>query len=222
MRLGELLTKIAIVVTGWSFMKEHMLSTNVAAMIVVVALILSLGRDQNLRSRGIVRMMPNYGSIWLLSMALLHFTVWACGKFINFIILDPLRCTSIASLTALVYSTYGVLCETAVRKTYCMVFNCGEGELDRVQGRTYGTASYEDHEETDDWDAESYWDDEDGLDSEEESEPAVVRKKVCGQCRAIIDWESSRCWGCGEWQHNQRTIDVECVPCRRLSDGRDC
>jgi len=212
MLFGEFLTKVAIVVTCWSFMKEGMLSLNMASALVLVFLILSLGRDQNLRRRGIVRMMPNYGTIWLLSMSLLHVTVWACGKFINFSILDPLRCTSIASLTALVYSTYGVLCETAVRKTYCMVFNCGEGELDRVQGRTYGTATHEDHEETDDWEAEDGWDDEDGWDSEEESEHAVVRKRVCGQCRAIIDWEASRCWGCGEWQHTQRTIDVESVP----------
>lgn len=75
--MGELLTKIAIVISGVSTARVGFLSPMAAALMVVVGLILSFLRDHRLRTRGRwmretgePRMLPTFGIMWVLSVLL--------------------------------------------------------------------------------------------------------------------------------------------------------
>ena len=209
--VGELLTKVAIVGTGWSFCREGLLSFKVAAASVCAGLLLSFGRDQNLRNRGIVRLVPNFGYVWAASMILLLSTLWLVEVLIGTAIITSVRATAIASICAIVYSVYATTCEAAARQVFRWMFNCDDGELDRVTGRREDTSSYDysDHEYD-----EEYEDDSDD-DSDYDAEPrSVIVKKVCKHCNAIVDWEATRCWSCGHSckvnppDHNLNVIEV--------------
>ena len=182
--VGELLTKIAIVGTGWGFYHEGLLSFKVAAASVCAGLLLSFGRDQNLRNRGIVRLVPNFGYVWAASMILLLSTLWLVQVLVGTAIITSVRATAIASICAMAYSVYATTCEAAARQVFRWMFNCDDGELDRVTGRREDTASY-------DYNGYEYEDDSDI------EEPDVGEKKFCDKCEAIIDLDATRCWTCG-------------------------
>jgi ribosomal protein L40E len=183
--VGELLTKIAIVGTGWGFYREGLLSLKVAAASVCAGLLLSFGRDQNLRNRGIVRLVPNFGYVWAACMIMLLSTLWAVEVLVGTAIITSVRATAIASICAMAYSVYATTCEAAARQVFRWIFNCDDGELDRVTGRREDTSSYD------------YSDDDEYEDDSDIEEPDVVEKKFCDKCEAIIDLDATRCWTCG-------------------------
>ena len=197
--VGQLLTKVAIVGSGWGFYREGLLSFKVAAASVCAGLLLSFGRDENLRNRGIVRLVPNFGYVWAASMILLLSTLWAVEMLVGTAIITSVRATAIASICAMAYSVYATTCEAAARQVFRWMFNCDDGELDRVTGRREDTAShdYSGHEYDEECEDDSYDDgcDDCGYDNEPRS---VVMKKVCKHCNAIVDWEATRCWSCGK------------------------
>jgi len=197
--VGELLTKIAIVGTGWGFYHEGLLSFKVSAASVCVALLLSFGRDHNLRNCGIVRLVPNFGYVWAASMIMLLSTLWAVEMLVGTAIITSVRATAIASICAITYSMYATTCEAAARQVFRWMFNCDDGELDRVTGRREDTVSYDysGHEYDDEYEDDS---DDDGCDDcGYDDEPrSVVVKKVCKHCNAIVDWDANHCWSCGK------------------------
>jgi ribosomal protein L40E len=219
--VGELLTKIAIVGTGWGFYHEGLLSFKVSAASVCVALLLSFGRDQSLRSRGIVRLVPNFGYVWSASMIMLLSTLWAVEMLVGSALITSVRATAIASICAIAYSVYATTCEAAARQVFRWMFSCDEAELDRVTGRSHVQPSYPRYYEQ----SSSYDDDyyegcgcscEYGCDVEE---PDVLEKKFCDKCDAIIDLDATRCCSCGYSYVNVPRITVNgslCVP-RRMT-----
>jgi len=209
--VGELLTKIAIIGSGWGFYREGLLSFKVAAASVCAGLLLSFGRDHNLRNRGIVRLVPNFGYVWAASMILLLSTLWLVEVLVGTAIITSVRATAIASICAVAYSAYATTCEAAARQVFRWIFSCDDGELDRVTGRREDTTSYDYSD--DEYDDGSEYEYED--DSNDDNEPrSVVMKKVCTHCNAIIDWEATRCWSCGNRckvnppDHNLNVIEV--------------
>jgi hypothetical protein len=193
--VGELLTKVAIVGTGWGFYGEGLLSFKVAAASVCVGLWLSFYRDQNLRNRGIVRLVPNFGYVWAASMILLHAALWVGEMLSGTAIITSVRATAIASICAIAYSVYATTCEAAARQVFRWMFNCDDGELDRVTGRREDTVSG-DHTD-DEYDEDSQYEYEDDSDDDYGSR-SVVMKKVCKHCNAIVDWDANHCWSCGK------------------------
>jgi ribosomal protein L40E len=223
--VGELLTKIAIVGTGWGFYHEGLLSFKVSAASVCVGLLLSFGRDQSLRNRGIVRLVPNFGYVWAACMIMLLSTLWAVEMLIGTAIITSVRATAIASICAIAYSVYATTCEAAARQVFRWIFSCDEAELDRVTGRSQGISSdypryYEESEDCDDDYYEGC-----GCSCEydcdiEESE--VLEKKFCDKCDAIIDLDATRCWSCG-YSYNVSNTGLSVVNAPRITvNGSQC
>jgi hypothetical protein len=198
--VGELLTKIAIVGSGWGFYREGLISFKVAAASVCAGLLLSFGRDQNLRNRGIVRLVPNFGYVWAASMILLLTALWAVEMLVGTAIITSVRATAIASICAMAYSVYATTCEAAARQVFRWIFSCDDGELDRVTGRREDSSSYDysddEHDDESDDDYREGCNHEYDYDCDSE-EPDVVEKKFCDKCEAIIDLDATRCWTCG-------------------------
>jgi ribosomal protein L40E len=121
-------------------------------------------------------------------MIMLLSTLWAVEMLVGTAIITSVRATAIASICAITYSVYATTCEAAARQVFRWIFNCDDGELDRVTGRREDTASY-------DYSGHEY-DDEYEDDSDIE-EPDVGEKKFCDKCEAIIDLDATRCWTCG-------------------------
>jgi len=76
---GEFLTKLAIVVTGIVFTTTGFVNPVIAFLLTGLALILSFNRDSYLRTFGSYlrltgkpRMLPTLGTLWLISMLILH------------------------------------------------------------------------------------------------------------------------------------------------------
>lgn len=61
--MGEIITKIALVVFGVSLYKEGIMSASYATIFAATLLVLNFIRDLNLRYRQAVRMIPGYG-VW--------------------------------------------------------------------------------------------------------------------------------------------------------------
>jgi len=196
--VGELLTKVAIVGTGWGFYGEGLLSFKVAAAFVCVGLWLSFYRDQNLRNRGIVRLVPNFGYVWAASMILLLSTLWLVEMLVGTAIITSVRATAIASICAMAYSVFATTCEAAARQVFRWIFSCDDGELDRVTGRREDTATDDYGDEDDEYEEDDDEYEEDEEDDSDDDKPSAVMKKVCKHCNAIVDWEATRCWGCGK------------------------
>ncbi len=68
--IGELLSKIAIIVTFIMLAKVGFVSLVAAALGAAFGVLLSFLRDANLRKRGIVRRLPTLGWVWPTWLAL--------------------------------------------------------------------------------------------------------------------------------------------------------
>ena len=223
--VGELLTKIAIVGTGWGFYHEGLLSFKVSATSVCVGLLLSFGRDQSLRNRGIVRLVPNFGYVWAASMIILLSTLWAVEMLVGTAIISTVRATAIASICAIAYSVYATTCEAAARQVFRWMFSCDEAELDRVTGRSHVQPSvYPRYYEQPSGYEDDYYEGcgcscEYGCDVEE---PDVSEKKFCDKCEAIIDLDATRCWSCG-YSYNVSNTGLSVVNAPRITvNGSQC
>lgn len=142
MTFGELLTKIAIVATAWSTWKSGLFVERTAIVFAATLLLLSFFRDSNLRRRGIVRMVPTFGSVCLASVAMFLFLTegyrWAC----HLVFMKPEESIMGGCWTALAVQCIAVFCEASTRRTFDYVCGTDEGYFDRIQGRSYNRGQH--------------------------------------------------------------------------------
>jgi hypothetical protein len=140
MTFGELLTKLAIIATAWSTWKSELFVSRTAIIFAVVLLLISFWRDANLRQRGIVRMLPPFGPVCVLSVAMFLFlTEVVCHWLCDSVFMKPEESVMGGCWTALGVQCITVACEAANRRAFNYLFGWDEGEFDRIQGRSYGT-----------------------------------------------------------------------------------
>lgn len=137
MTFGELLTKVAIVVTAWSTWKSELFVSRTAIIFAGVLLLLSFLRDANLRVRGIVRMAPTFGSVCLASVAIFLFLTegyrWAC----HLVFMKPEESIMGGCWTALGVQCITMMSEAGTRRAFDYMCGTDEGYFDRIQGRSY-------------------------------------------------------------------------------------
>lgn len=142
MTFGEFLTKLAIIATAWSTWQSELFVPRTAIVFAVVLLLFSFFRDANLRQRGIVRMVPTFGSVCVASVALfLGLTEgyrWAC----HLVFMKPEESIMGGCWTALGVQCLTVMCEATTRRGFDYVCGTDEGHFDRIQGRSYGQQQY--------------------------------------------------------------------------------
>lgn len=98
--IGEALTKIVIAATGIVFATTGILNPVVAFLFVSATLVLSFQWDRYVRSHGSYlqltgkpRMLPTFGTIWLMSMFMLHPLVFLIQSASGSLFLSPAHVT---------------------------------------------------------------------------------------------------------------------------------
>ena len=139
MTFGEFLTKLAIIATAWSTWKSELFVFRTAIIFAVVLLLLSFWRDANLRQRGIVRMLPPFGVVWLMSTAgfltLTHGIGWLAESYL----MKWHESVMGGSWLAMFVQCIAMMTEAGNRRAFNYLYGWDEGEFDRIQGRSYGT-----------------------------------------------------------------------------------
>jgi hypothetical protein len=127
--MGEMLTKLAIVFTGISFVKTDYMSSLFGFAFVIIGLICSFARDASFKESNTRRMLPGYGAIW--------FIAWIGASvffgFINSILsateMNSTEITVLASVVAMLVRFVCVFCEGSVKGIFSM-FGANNSHLD--------------------------------------------------------------------------------------------
>lgn len=117
--MGEIITKIALVVFGVSLYKAGILSSHFATIFTVALVVLNFLRDINLRYRQAIRMMPGYG-IWFFAAFFIIFpTNAALKKLIGMESwgFSHWEAVAAAGILSMLFRAYMIACESVSRWT---------------------------------------------------------------------------------------------------------
>lgn len=133
MSFQELLTKLSIVCLGISAVKSNVMSAKTAIIFTVALVVVSFIRDENLRSRRVIRMQPSYGVWFVISyLTLLPFMIlikWiTCSDF-----LKPWETVYAAATISMGFRIFLIFCEGATRLICSKLFGFDNQRLDAVQ-----------------------------------------------------------------------------------------
>jgi hypothetical protein len=171
-RFSEFLSKVAIVVTVWSTWAIGGWSTTTAVIVASVALVLSLLRDANLRTRGIKRMAPTLGVFWVWNMIAWHSFVGS----LNWILY---QCDSLDGFLPPMAITVGAGWCALFLDLVCIVI---EGGTSRAIDYAFGQTQ-EDSTTT--------------MDQSPQPQPVEVVEIQCPRCGNHNPWGTTVCQYCG-------------------------
>lgn len=121
MKTNEMLTKIALVISGLAFWYNGYLGFVSAFLITSFLVFISFARDASLRKRGLERMGVNYGQLWLIACFLLFSLIAAINAAIGgHWILKPAEIIIGASLVSAfvnAWCIFGEFCGEVVSNT---------------------------------------------------------------------------------------------------------
>ena len=144
----EVITKIAIFTTFWMstytlFREKPFLSWQMASLLGSILIWISFARDAQLRERGVIRIVPNYGANWLLvNIVMLPLLFWGycmVGRL-------PISITEAVfthALVALLFYCRVTIIESWARIGSMLISGEKEDYHDKAMNRMYGTTDHE-------------------------------------------------------------------------------
>ncbi len=131
MSFGEFLSKIAIVVSGWSWYSTGLLSPVAAIVIFAVLLIASFWHDDWFVTQRVGRLYWTFGTLWLLCVSLSHLFNWIATEVSSTIFMTSMQATAAGFLPALVIQTIMVISE----QLGTVVYNVGAKVINDFRGQ---------------------------------------------------------------------------------------
>jgi hypothetical protein len=127
--MGEMFTKLAIVLTGISLVKTDFMSTFFGFVFVVIGLICSFARDASLRERNAKRMLPGYGAIWLITWIVSSSFFGFLNSLLGKTEMNSTEVFVLTSFVAMLVRFVCVFCEGSVKGIFSM-FGVDNSALD--------------------------------------------------------------------------------------------
>ena len=126
MSTPEFLTKVFLVVGGWSWWFNGFCSGLCAFCTTSILLLLSFGRDERLRQRKQKRFSLNFGEMWLVAFCVTFAVMSFLGHLISKTILTFPQILASASLQAGAWSVLSIMSETVANVLVDAVFGSDE------------------------------------------------------------------------------------------------